>query len=177
MQAEKDKKTKANLRIGVDFLEKSLLEFQVKLFEVEERHEARYVEFCAGEALKGHAWPSTAVKAGHISAVDIENYACHSYLCCASHSSLYCSFWRQKEMLLVHDKLVLCASHAGGAGKEPTEIGRMENGKRCGDCVMVDFYKQGSLKKNGVVISEDRRNNSTSYPVLIAQETAMQLLD
>ena len=88
MQEKKDKDTKDNLRIGVDFLEEKFREFQVKLFEVEERHEARYVEFCAGEELKGQKWPSTAVKAGHVFAVDIENYTCHSYLSCASHSSL-----------------------------------------------------------------------------------------
>jgi hypothetical protein len=129
VQAEKDKKTKANLRIGVDFLEKKFLEFQVKLFEVEERQEARYVEFCAGEELKGQAWPSTAVKAGHISAVDIENYACHSYLSCVSHSSLSWSFWRHKKMLLVHDLTSFVQATQGAQAKSQQRLGEWKTVK------------------------------------------------
>lgn len=53
----------------------------------------------------------------------------------------------------------------------------MEDGRRCGDAIMIDFYRRGSLKKNGVVISGDRTNNSSRYPVLVSQEKAMCLLD
>jgi hypothetical protein len=40
---------------------------------------------------------------------------------------------------------------------------------------IVDFYRRGSLRKNGVVISGDRANNSSSYPVMVSQEKAMCL--
>ena len=86
MQAKKDKKTKAHLKIGVDFLEKKLLDFQVKLFEVDERHEARCVEYCAGEELKERKWPSTAVKAGDIFAVDIANVVFQLYVSSLFHT-------------------------------------------------------------------------------------------
>jgi hypothetical protein len=66
---------------------------------------------------------------------------------------------------------------AGGAGKKPTEAGRMMEKRRCGDAIMIDFYRAGSLRKNGVVVSADRVKNSSSYPVLVAQEKAMRLLD
>jgi hypothetical protein len=77
--------------------------------------------------------------------------------------------------------LTLFEIGTGGSGKNPTETGRMEDGRRCGDAIMIDFYRRGSLEKNVVVISGDRANyytnNSSSYPVLVFQEKAMRLLD
>jgi hypothetical protein len=49
----------------------------------------------------------------------------------------------------------------------------MQQGCNIGD--IVDFYRRGSLRKNGVVMSGDRANNSSSYPVLVSQEKAMCL--
>jgi len=65
-QTQKDKTTKAHLKIGVQFLEEELLDFQVKLYELDERIDDRHVEFCAGELLKERKWTSTAVKTSQI---------------------------------------------------------------------------------------------------------------
>ncbi len=65
----------------------------------------------------------------------------------------------------------------GGTGQEPTEEGRMVRGQRMGDCVMVDFYKKGSLRTNGVIVNPNHRNDSTSYPILVQQETEIQTLE
>jgi len=65
-QTQKDKTTKTQLKIGVKFLQEKLLDFQVKLYELDERIDARHAEFCAGELLKERKWPSTAVKASQI---------------------------------------------------------------------------------------------------------------
>ena len=43
--------------------------------------------------------------------------------------------------------------------------------------VMMDFYKKGSLKKNGVIVNPNRHNDSTSYPILVQQETEIQVLE
>jgi hypothetical protein len=42
---------------------------------------------------------------------------------------------------------------------------------------MMDFYKKGSLKKNGVIVNPNRHNDSTSYPILVQQETEIQVLE
>ena len=65
----------------------------------------------------------------------------------------------------------------GGEGQEPTEAGRMAGGQRMGDCVMIDFYKKGSLKTHGVIVNSNRLNDSTSYPILVQQEDEMQALE
>jgi len=54
----------------------------------------------------------------------------------------------------------------GEVGKAPSDAGRMEGGNRSGDCIMVDFYKRGR-KKNKVVVKPKRKDNSTSYPILV----------
>ncbi len=64
----------------------------------------------------------------------------------------------------------------GGAGKEPTEAGRMVRGERMGDCVMI-VYKDGSLSTNGVIVNPNRRNDSTSYPILVKQKAQIQALE
>ena len=70
-----------------------------------------------------------------------------------------------------------CSLRSGGAGTEPTESGRMVGTKRCGNCVMIDFYRKGSLKKNGVIVNPNRHKYSTSYPVFVEQEAEMQMLE
>ena len=65
----------------------------------------------------------------------------------------------------------------GGAGSDPTEAGRMVGGQRMGDCVMVDFYKAGSLLTNVVIVNPNRQDGSTSYPILLKQEAEMQALE
>ena len=65
----------------------------------------------------------------------------------------------------------------GAAGLEPTEVGRMVRGQRMGDCVMVDFYKKGSLLTNGVIVNPNSLNDSTSYPILVKQEDEIQSLE
>lgn len=82
-------------------------------------------------------------------------------------------------LCFVQDKDVLTffEIRTGGTGKNPTEVGRIEGGRRCGDYVMIDFYRTDSLIKNGVMISGDRVRNSTSYPVLMTEEEVMRLLD
>jgi hypothetical protein len=166
LQLKKDKKTKEHLKIGQKFLYEELIEHQIKLIELEERVESRYAEFCAGEEMKTQEepWPSTAVKAGKILfvlilAVNIGGTA----VCCVCDA---CA-------------VTLFELGAGGAGKNPTEAGRMvgKSTSRSGDAIMIDFYRPGSLLKNGVVVSADRAKNSSSYPVLVAQEKAMRLLD
>ncbi len=57
MQLKKDKKTKAHLKIGVEFLEKELFEHQIKLMVLDERVESGHTEFCAGEEFKQHKAP------------------------------------------------------------------------------------------------------------------------
>jgi hypothetical protein len=42
----------------------------------------------------------------------------------------------------------------------------MIGGKRCRDCIMIDFYEKGSLKKNDVIVNPNHHNDSTSYPIL-----------
>ena len=66
---------------------------------------------------------------------------------------------------------------AGGAGGAPSAADRMEDGNRCGDVIMIDFYKRGSLKKNDVVINPHHKGNSTSYPILVRQEQELQKLE
>ena len=52
MQSEKDKKTNAHVSVGVDFLEKKLLDVQVKVIELDERPEARHAEYFVGDQIK-----------------------------------------------------------------------------------------------------------------------------
>ena len=54
---------------------------------------------------------------------------------------------------------------AGGAGKEPTEADRMVGTKRCGDCVMIDLYKKGNLKKNENLSEENLRSQIATSSV------------
>ena len=42
---------------------------------------------------------------------------------------------------------------------------------------MIDFYRKGSLKKNGVIVNPNRHKYSTSYPVFVEQEAEMQMLE
>ena len=50
---------------------------------------------------------------------------------------------------------------------ESSEVDRMSGKKKCGDCVMIDFYK------NDVVVNSNRKNDSLSYSTLVQQETDM----
>ena len=64
MQAKKDTQTKES-NIGIRFLTEQLLDVQVKLFELDNRPEARTAEYEAGELVKQEmTWPCTALKAG-----------------------------------------------------------------------------------------------------------------
>jgi hypothetical protein len=58
LQLKKDKKTKEHLKTGQKFLYEELLEYQIKLIELEERVESRHVEFCAGEEMKKQKEPN-----------------------------------------------------------------------------------------------------------------------
>ena len=51
---------------------------------------------------------------------------------------------------------------AGDSGSAPTKTDRMIAGRRYGDCVMVDFYKTGNLKKirSSVIINPNHTSNS-----------------
>ena len=51
MQVKKDTQTKKS-NIGVRFLKDQLLDVQVKLFELDNRHEARTAEYETGELVK-----------------------------------------------------------------------------------------------------------------------------
>ena len=73
--------------------------------------------------------------------------------------------------------LLFCEIWTGGAGTEPTEAGRMVGEQRMGDCVMIDFYKSGGLLTNGVIVNPNRRDDSTSYPILLKQEAEMRALE
>jgi hypothetical protein len=57
LQLKKDEKTKKHLKIGQQFLYEELLEYQIKLIELEERAESRHAEFCAGEEMKTQKEP------------------------------------------------------------------------------------------------------------------------
>ncbi len=46
-----------------------------------------------------------------------------------------------------------------------------------GDGVMIDFYKDGGLLTNGVIVNPNHRDDSTSYPILLKQEAEMQALE
>jgi hypothetical protein len=72
---------------------------------------------------------------------------------------------------------LFCEIWTGGAGNEPTESGRMVGGQRMGDGVMIDFYKDGGLLTNGVIVNPNHRDDSTSYPILLKQEAEMQALE
>jgi len=160
---KKKNKDNEHVRIGTDFLNKKFLDVQVKVMELDDRPEARYAEGIVGECLKSQGWPSTAVKKGQ-----------NPFLV---NVCLVLYFPLSELLYATPSHVMLFDVCAGGAGKAPSAAGRMDNGKRSGDCIMIDFYRKGSLKSNGVVLNPHRKNNSTSFPILLRQELEMQKLD
>ena len=63
MQAKKDTE-KENSSIGVGFLTDHLLDVQLKLMELDNHQESRYVEYETGDLMKQQKWSSTAVTTG-----------------------------------------------------------------------------------------------------------------
>ena len=125
-------------------------------------------------------WSSSAVKTGEIFCPQVCLYMlpCDLHFSSDTHMSLVLVFG-ERPLYFVHPDhaLMFFEICVGGSGKNPTEVGRMEGGKRCVVCIMIDFYRPGSFKKNGVIISPNRVTNSSSSPVLVTQEKVMWLLD
>ncbi len=97
--------------------------------ELDNRPETRNVEYETDKITKKQKWSSTATKAG----VFLLPFLC---------------------VVIVLVFFLTCVT--GGAGQESTEEGKMVRGQRMGDCVMVDFYKKGSLETNGVIVNPNR---------------------
>ena len=167
---------KKNSNIGVGFLTDQLIDVQVKLMELDNHHESRYVEYETGELMKQQKWSSTVVKVGDVS-FTLFRVAIIFWFLWLYMSSIFS--WPEFRLYMPsifswpEFPLMFFEICTGGTGNEPSETNRMVGKKKCGDCVMVHFYKKGSLKKNGS--SWIQIDSMIRHPILVQQQPEMQM--